>query len=315
MKQFFILSLFMFLFLSGCIKNDKEEKVTIINPEEYGEKIVECINSEKLDSLPFFFENKKFTEAEYNRFAYLLYTKYKNIDEIIKLVKYGLSVNYYCDKDTLLQVAVKRKELDNVKTLLNMGADICLFNKSGEYTALTLSIQSFGNNSQEIFNELMNHVKIDDFEKEQKYGEKEQNSVFWYYQMIIDKNKRSMLKVFLENDGIFNKIISDSNVLKFVAIKRNMFCEENNSVLYSDLPVDENYEYFGKAFYAKNPDAIEYFMEKNIKIFGINFYEIFMKRYHMGVDAETPFATTEEYAKLVDLYEKVKEYYLLQNDK
>ena len=58
-----------------------------------------------------------------------------------------------------------------------------------------------------------------------------------------------------------------------------------------------------------------YKSQKNIKIFGINFYEIFMKRYHMGVDAETPFATTEEYAKLVDLYEKVKEYYLLQNDK
>lgn len=315
MKRFIVLSLFMFLFLSGCIKNDKEEKVTIINPEEYGEKIVECINSDKLDSLPFFFENKKFTEAEYNRFAYLLYTKYRNIDEIIKLVKYGLSVNYYCDKDTLLQVAVKRKELDNVKTLLNMGADICLFNKSGEYTALTLSIQSFGNNSQEIFNELMNHVKIDDFEKEQKYGEKEQNSVFWYYQMIIDKNKRSMLKVFLANNDIFKKLISDPNVLKYAAVNNCMFCEENNSVLYSDLPVDDEYDYFEKALQAENPDAIEYLMGKKIKISGLDFYESFLEYDYKNGDIQSAFPTTEEYARLVALYGKVKEYYLLQNDK
>lgn len=315
MKRFIVLSLFMFFSLSSCIKNNKEEKVTTFNPEEYGEKIVECINSDKLDSLPFFFENKKFTEAEYNRFAYLLYTKYKNIDEIIKLVKYGLSVNYYCDKDTLLQVAVKRKELDNVKTLLNMGADICLFNKSGEYTALTLSIQSFGNNSQEIFNELMNHVKIDDFEKEQKYGEKEQNSVFWYYQMIIDKNKRSMLKVFLANNDIFKKLISDPNVLKYAAVNNCMFCEENNSVLYSDLPVDENYDYFEKALQAENPDAIEYLMGKKIKISGLDFYESFLEYDYKNGDIQSAFPTTEEYARLVALYGKVKEYYLLQNDK
>ena len=312
MKKSILLSIFIIISLAGCKKNIKVENTTAVDPEQYAEKIVECINKDKLDSLPNFFENTKFTEAEYNRFVYLLYSKYQNVDEIIKLLKYGLSVNYYCDKDTLLQIAVKRKELENVKTLLNMGADICLFNKDGEYTALTLSIQSFGNNSQEIFDELINHVKIDDFEKEQQYGKKEENSVFWYYQMIIDKNKKSMLKVFLENNDVFNKLISDPNVLKYAAVSNAMFSPENNAVLNSDLPVDDEYNYFENALYAENPDAIEYFLNKKIKLSDIDFYELFMKRYYMGADAERPFAQSEEYARLVALYDKVKEYYLLQ---
>lgn len=316
-KWITIACFFVLLCFIGCkgkssSSEKKPDKENTFDKKSSIEKIAECIQKDDIEQVQEIFKENSFSQIQCEKIASLIYAKYKNLDVICSLVKYGMPVDLYFEGDTLLQIAVKGKEVKNVKTLLDMGADPCLFNKSGKYTAFTLSIQSFGNNTLEVFKELMSCVGAKDFGKIQQYGKPEENSIFWYYTMIIDKNKQDLLKVYLSKKEIFDEIIQDKEVLKYASKHSNMFCTANYAVLDSELPIDNEYDYFEQALYAENPDAIEYFLDKDIKISDMKFYESWLKYDYKNGDIQSAFPTTDDYARLVDLYEDVKKHYLHQ---
>lgn len=273
------------------------------------ELVKENIKENDIAGIQKILDKNGFTQDEYNSFATLIYLKNKNLDLILKLIPHGLPVNTYCGNETLLQKAVLEQNLNTVKFLLSNNASVLMFDKSENNTALSLSIQQRGKNSEKIFANLFDNVSNTDFCKDDKEDLIIKNSVMWYYLQIIEQNQNNFLRLFLNNEFVYNEIINNKNTLSFVAKYRDMFCEENFSVLKQKLKIDENFEYYKTAIVNLNVDALKYLIKNNVPMKeSINEIDSLLSSYDGNEQIQPALSASEEMLELNKMKPVLREY-------
>ncbi len=194
--------------------------------------------------------------------------------------------------------------------LLSNNASVLMFDKSENNTALSLSIQQRGINSEKIFLNLFEHVSNTDFCKDENEDFIIKNSVMWYYREIVERNQMSFLKTYLKNEFVYKEIINNKNTLGLVSKYPNMFCEENTSVLKQKLKIDENFEYYKTAILNLNVDAVKYLINNNVPMKeSINEIESLLSSDEGNEQIHPAFSTSEEVVELNKIKPILREYF------
>nr|WP_318682297.1 hypothetical protein [uncultured Treponema sp.] len=286
------------LFFVSCSNNIRE---IIVNSIADG-------NYEKVDKL---LENNDFTQEEYNSFATLIYKKDKNIEAVIKRIRHGLPADSFCGRESILQLAVSEQRLSDVKELLNSNASPCLLDKSKASTPLSVAICKRGKNSVPIFKLLFENTVLSELDSNVNATEDDVNSIFWYYNLLIENSQNEMLAIFLENPQVIEIIEVNPNTLKLLVNSKRMFCKENVPIIDNEnLALDDDYDYFKAAVYSMNIDAIDNIMKRHIEIKdGLDWFDSFLASDFNTNQVQSAEYLSDDFLMLKDLQPKIHRYF------